>query len=359
MNWIKLLFAGMLAALMAGSSIAFADGYPAGEPAKRVCSTFDIACLLNPYLVASGLDLMALQCPATHPVACENVGLCFEDWIDCDTVVWCKDNYYGCDSARQLICVNNNNPLCFDNCVDPNTIGYCGSGYFGCWKLGCKYDDATQFNCVSGSVICCPTDYPKYVDGVCWPEDWECTSDAHCPSTHHCSMHKCVLNPVYAGPASMVCTAIKYDTCTSNSANGATQDVHQLRLGEPFRIVCHLKDVNSQSITGGTVEIYRDDQFFGSGTTQGGWIYFPVKITDTDNLCYRETYETTRLFALKFTGSIVDQNAMSPVTVYYELQIGDDEEPPEPPPQPEPNFLEQFFAAIMGWFCQYLGLFCN
>ena len=43
-------------------------------------------------------------CPASHPTYCSNVGFCYEEWVDCETLDYCGDGYYGCKTGDKLIC---------------------------------------------------------------------------------------------------------------------------------------------------------------------------------------------------------------------------------------------------------------
>jgi len=158
---------------------------------------FSLVGLISFLLLNIGIVLA--QCPDSHPKYCSNVDLCYADWVDCNTIVYCKDNYYGCQSGKKLICYQGE-AWCFDKCIDENTVAYCGDGIWGCWIDGCDPSKVGSVpTCYQGTYHCCPTDHPVYRADVdqCWKEGWECTSNDHCGLDEVCwwETHKCVPPP--------------------------------------------------------------------------------------------------------------------------------------------------------------------
>jgi len=149
-------------------------------------------------LLLSNIGIAYAQCPDSHPKYCSSVDLCFPSWVDCATLKYCKDNYYGCRSGNKLICYQGE-PWCFDKCIDENTVAYCGGSIFGCWIEGCDGKTGSVPTCYQGSYHCCPKDYPIYKGAYdqCWKEGWECTTNTHCGEDQVCWYpdYKCIPTP--------------------------------------------------------------------------------------------------------------------------------------------------------------------
>lgn len=116
-------------------------------------------------------SVVAAQCPSSHPKYCSNVNLCYPDWVDCSTVGWCNNNYYGCASG--MLCCFNNNPICFSSGYDCGTVKQCGSTYYICH---------------SGEKTVCTS-----TGAVCWPGWWECSADSDCSGGKKCVGHVCTV----------------------------------------------------------------------------------------------------------------------------------------------------------------------
>lgn len=155
-------------------------------------------------------------CPPDLPNFCSAANLCFPNWVDCSTIKYCKNNYYGCHSGEKLICFEGT-PYCFDKCIKDDTVAKCGEGLWGCWIESCGSNSGSIPTCYNGQYKCCPSAYPIYKGDYdqCWADSWECTSNDQCGTDNVCVNNKCVVKKT--------CLTCPPPTSWSDCADGKMQ----------------------------------------------------------------------------------------------------------------------------------------
>lgn len=362
-NALMVLMAFLVAVGMFTAPAA-AQGAPEGA-STETCGVLDIPCWTYPYEVGGGIRLEAVTCPASHPQYCSNVNLCFEDWVSCGTIGYCQDNYYGCHSGEQMICVNNNNPLCFDQCVDDRTVGWCDDNYYGCWKDNCNSGcmDCNNWNCVDGNSWCCPDAKPVYNAQYqeCVKTDFECKYDSDCSAMQECDISKnhCVAGPSYSEPTFLYCF-INEVICDSSGATPIGQEVTEVPIDSNINVWCYINDGSGSGIDGAEIEYSVDGNYVETLHTSGGWVYFPGVWQPGDPHCYPTgTGALTagdHVLTFLFTGEIEGANGLSPKSFDWDLKVGGNA--PEPPPADVGGWFEQLLASIQSWFCSTFGWWC-
>lgn len=149
--------------------------------------------MISPGEIQGQYSAIQAQCTdPNYPKYCSSVNLCYASWVDCNTIEYCGDNYYGCKSGNKIVCYHGD-AWCFDDCIKEDTVAECGGGMWGCWIEGCDGKTGSVPYCINGQYHCCPQDYPVYKQDLnsCWKEDWQCTADNHCNSGYVCKNHKC------------------------------------------------------------------------------------------------------------------------------------------------------------------------